>query len=100
MTIYLDDLLPNRSSGYRCASEQLGIAHLLAADRVYLWRMLPCTTVSSYLTHFTLTKARFGGIVSVALSLEFPPAAVSGYPALRCPDFPLVYTSSHLEYLC
>lgn len=31
-----------------------------------------------------------GGIVSVALSLGLPPAAVSGYRILRCPDFPLV----------
>ncbi len=30
-------------------------AHLLAADRVYLLRMLPCVAVSSYLTPFTLT---------------------------------------------
>ena len=54
-TIYLGVLLPVRSSGYRCASEQLRIAHLLAADRVYLYRMLPCATVGSYPTHFTLT---------------------------------------------
>ena len=63
-------------------------AHLLATNRVYLLRMLPCVAVSSYLTPFTLTPLR-GGIVSVALSLGSPPAAVSGCRILYCPDFPL-----------
>ena len=33
-------------------------AYLLAADRVYLLRMLPYVAVSSYLTPFTLTSGR------------------------------------------
>ena len=74
-------------------------AYLLAADRVYLLRMLPCVAAVSYTAPFTLTPHLFirksnkkvrGGIVSVALSLGLPPAAVSGYRILRCPDFPLV----------
>ncbi len=37
-------------------------------------------------------EASPGGIVSVALSLGSPPAAVSGCPSLCCPDFPPPYT--------
>ena len=39
-----------------------------------------------------------GGIVSVALSLGSPPAAVSGCRILCCPDFPLAFlhASDHL----
>lgn len=33
-------------------------------------------------------QLRPDGIVSVALSLEFPPVAVSNCHPLRCPDFP------------
>ena len=75
---------------------------LLAADRVYLLRMLPYVAVSSYLTPFTLTSPALalkdaislrGGFVSVALSLGLPPAAVSGCRILHCPDFPLAYAS-------
>ena len=29
-----------------------------------------------------------GGLLSVALSLGFPPLVVIQHPALRCPDFP------------
>ena len=73
--------------------------YLLAADRVYLRGMSPCSAVSSYLTPFTLTPllerccARAlvlrSGIVSVALSLGLPPVAVSDCRILCCPDFPL-----------
>ena len=67
----------------------------LAADRVYLSPMSPWSTVSSYLTPFTLTSARLsthsGGIVSVALSLGSPPVAVSNCRILCCPDFPPAY---------
>ncbi len=63
---------------------------LLAAGGVYLLRMSPCVAVSSYLTRFALTKPKLGGLVSVALSLELPPVAVSNHPVLCCPDFPLV----------
>ena len=67
----------------------------LAADRVYLSPMSPWSTVSSYLTPFTLTftrlAARTGGIVSVALSLGSPPVAVSNCRILCCPDFPPTY---------
>ncbi len=73
--------------------------YLLAADRVYLRGMSPCSAVSSYLTPFTLTPllerycARVlvlrSGIVSVALSLGLPPVAVSDCRILCCPDFPL-----------
>jgi len=73
--------------------------YLLAADRVYLRGMSPCSAVSSYLTPFTLTPLleRYcaqalvlrSGIVSVALSLGFPPVAVSDCRILCCPDFPL-----------
>jgi hypothetical protein len=62
-------------------------ADLLAAGRVYLHPMSPWNAVSSYLTRFILTPK--GGIVSVALSLELPPVAVSDCHTLRCPDFPL-----------
>ncbi len=57
--------------------------------------MLPCVATVSYTDLFTLTFAiskdrdSEGGIVSVALSLELPPAAVSGCHILCCPDFPL-----------
>jgi hypothetical protein len=60
----------------------------LAADGVYLSSPSPASTVSFYLTLFTLTSPKRGGIVSVALSLESPPVAVSNRPALCCPDFP------------
>jgi len=33
---------------------------------------------------------QYGGLFSVALSLEFLPAAVNCLPALRSPDFPLL----------
>ena len=64
--------------------------NFLAADRVYLFTVSPQRTVGSYPTHFTLTGAfrAPGGIVSMALSLEFPPVAVSNCLSLRCPDFP------------
>jgi hypothetical protein len=54
--------------------------------------MSPYDAVGSYPTHFTLTLA--GGFVSVALSLGFPPVAVSNCRILRCPDFPLVFKAS------
>ena len=72
-------------------------ADLLAADRVYLSPMSPWSTVSSYLTPFTLTYRKIGGIVSVALSLGSPPAAVSGCYILRCPDFPLACYGERLS---
>ena len=31
---------------------------------------------------------RFGGVISVALSLESPRVGVTDFPALWCPDFP------------
>ena len=45
----------------------------------------------------TFTSKRY---ISVALSLESPPPAVSWHPALWSPDFPLVYkyTSDYLVY--
>ena len=67
---------------------------LLAADRVYLLRMSPYVAVSSYLTRFALTRSKSGGLVSVALSLGSPPVAVSNCHVLRCPDFPLVQSTS------
>ena len=54
--------------------------------------MSPYDAVGSYPTHFTLTLA--GGFVSVALSLGFPPVAVSNCRILYCPDFPLVFKAS------
>ena len=41
-----------------------------------------------------------GGIVSVALSLGSPPAAVSGCRILRCPDFPLALRASDYPIDC
>src|SRR5207344_3542713 len=40
-----------------------------------------------------------GCVVSVALSLGFPPLAVSQHPALRCPDFPRVASDPRLPGL-
>ena len=47
-----------------------------------------CQAAGALLPHrstLTLRRRRF---ISVALSLESPPPAVSRHPALRCPDFP------------
>ena len=63
--------------------------HLLAAGRVYHFEASPPQTTSSYLALFTLTLFfKQSGLVSVALSLELPPVAVSNYLPLYCPDFP------------
>jgi hypothetical protein len=40
---------------------------------------------------FSPLPSCLGGIVSVALSLGFPPVAVSNCLSLCCPDFPLSY---------
>jgi hypothetical protein len=63
---------------------------LLAANRVYHLRMSPYVAVSFYLTLFTFSASAStdGSIVSMALSLEFPPVAVSNCPSLCSPDFP------------
>jgi len=37
-----------------------------------------------------LRSTQLGGLVSVALSLGFPPVAVNDYHSLCCPDFPRV----------
>ena len=58
--------------------------------------------VSSYLTFPPLPR-KPGRYLSVALSLESPPPAVSRHPALRCSDFPhafrpaIVWTSRSLH---
>lgn len=44
--------------------------------------------VSSYLAFPALPGQKPGRYISVALSLESPPPAVSWHPALRCSDFP------------
>jgi hypothetical protein len=70
------------------------IIHHLAADRVYLFATSPLQNVGSYPTLFTLIPINRDGIVSVALSLGFPPVAVSNCLSLRCPDFPLTYVNA------
>ena len=47
--------------------------------------------VSSYLAFPALPGQKPGRYISVALSLESPPPAVSRHPALRSPDFPHSY---------
>ena len=78
--------------------------NLLAADRVYLSPASPRLTVGSYPTPFTLTindlNGHTGGIVSVALSLELPPVAVSNCRVLCCPDFPPVLNTGDCSINC
>lgn len=64
--------------------------YLLAAGRVYLSYQSPGRTVGFYPTLFTSSypPVTDGCVVSVALSLEFPPVAVSNCLPLCCPDFP------------
>lgn len=103
MIIYLVRPLPDTSSGYRVTDGPPLYVTLLAAGRVYLLRMSPYVAVSSYLTRFALTEPKFGGIVSVALSLGSPPVAVSDCP---CPTLPglssrsLSYQRSSTELPC
>ena len=63
---------------------------LLATGRVCLRAISLRRAVGSYPTLFTLTLHAQGGIVSVVLSLSLRTVAVSDYPALCCPDFPLI----------
>jgi hypothetical protein len=85
--------LPSRSRGMELPL--LG----LAPDRACLPPRLPAGAVGSYPTFSRLTPhlAVRGGLFSVALSVTVPhrkagetvPPCSTGYPVLRCPDFPL-----------
>ena len=88
------------------------MGNLLAAGRVYPFAASPTRTVSFYLRSWRFRAVLLswlaktlvspvppnlsmrGGFVSVALSLGFPPVAVSNCRILRCPDFPLVFKAS------
>lgn len=71
-------------------------ANLLAADRVYLHAMSPWNAVSSYLTRFTFSLQQVrGSFVSVALSLESPPVAVSD---CHCSTLPGLSSYTPKEY--
>ncbi len=61
--------------------------------------MSPWHAVSFYLTRFTFSPPRRGSFVSVALSLESLPVAVSDCHALCCPDFPLRNLKSRGDHL-
>lgn len=89
MVIYLAFELLRKSSGYRIlAGNQAFMAKFSLQPTGFTSHFASLRmTVSSYLTHFTLTKN--GGIVSVALSLRFLSVAVSNCRSLYCPDFPL-----------
>ncbi len=54
-------------------------------------RHVSVSLVRSYRTFSPLPSTlagRFGGVLSVALSVGFPRLGVTQHPALRCPDFP------------
>jgi hypothetical protein len=56
----------------------------LQRHRCKLWALTPLFSPFP-----SSAKAIKGGFVSVALSLGFPPVAVSNCHSLCCPDFPL-----------
>ena len=88
MVIYLGRLSPDASSRPfgRCRTS-LASHSSVAPDGVYSARMSPYRRVSSYLA-FPPLPAKSRRYLSVALSLESPPQAVSLHPVLWSPDFP------------
>ena len=103
MIIYLEQLLPAASSNlpktngphYRLASVLLQMGFTCAPS-------VTREAVVSYTALPPLPVAR--RYISVALSLELPPPAVSRHPALWSPDFPRLrsfdtYSRDHPSYL-
>ena len=88
MVIYLGRMSPHASSRLlgRCRTS-LASHSSVAPSGVYSARMSPYGRVSSYLA-FPPLPAKGGRYLSVALSLESPPQAVSLHPVLWSPDFP------------
>lgn len=89
--IYLGPLLPTASCDF-FETERAAPWSLFVLLRVGFTgaRDVTAAAVGSYPTFPSLPK-RIRRSISVALSLESPPPAVSRHPALRSPDFPHSY---------
>ena len=100
MIIYLDISLPICSSNLP-ESWRATICFLLGLASSGVYTDPRCYHRSGSLLHYHFILTIAGGLISVALSWESPPPAVSRHPALRSPDFPLLrpFGNSSSDYL-
>ena len=87
MIIYLDISLPICSSNLP-ESWRATICFLLGLASSGVYTDPRCYHRSGSLLHYHFILTIAGGLISVALSWESPPPAVSRHPALRSPDIP------------